>query len=92
MAHYFVESKTTKSNINKFLSDLFITGFTKKLSYKNTDKWMEKLLEISWDIPENKWIEYKYNFEKSISWITEQKIAKHIELYLIFDRASGFST
>ena len=31
-----------------------MTPLTKKLSYKNTDKWIEKLLEIPWDILEGK--------------------------------------
>ncbi len=35
---YFAESKTTKSNIDKFLFDLLIALLTKKLSYQNTDK------------------------------------------------------
>lgn len=35
-----------KNNIDKFLSDLLITFFTKKLSYKNANKLIEKLLEV----------------------------------------------
>ena len=46
LAHYFAESKTTKGNINKFLSDPLMTLFTKKLFYKNANKWMEKLSEL----------------------------------------------
>ena len=38
LAHYFAESKTTKSNVNKFLSDLLIITLIKKLSYKNVDE------------------------------------------------------
>ena len=65
----------TKSNINKFLSDPIMTPLTKKLSYKNTDGWMEKLLEIPGSILENKWIKHKYNIESGISGIGGQEIA-----------------
>lgn len=46
LAHYFAESETTKGNTNKFLYNLWIAPLTKKLSYKNVDEWMQKLLEI----------------------------------------------
>lgn len=36
---------------------------TEKLSYQNVDKWMEKLLEIPWDIPNDRWIEYKFELQ-----------------------------
>ena len=71
LAHYFAESETTKGNVNKFLSDPLMTPLTKKLSYKNADEWMEKLSEIPWGIPENKWIEHKYNVESGVSGIAE---------------------
>ena len=38
LAHYFAESKTIKGNVNKFLTNLLISLFTKKISYKNADK------------------------------------------------------
>lgn len=47
LAYYFAESETTKGNFNKFLTDLLIVPLTEKLSYKNVDKWIEKLSEIS---------------------------------------------
>ena len=34
-AHYFIELETIKSNINKFLTNLLIASFSKKLDYKN---------------------------------------------------------
>ena len=74
LAHYFAELETIKGNVNKFLSDLLITPLSKKLFYKNADKWMKKLSEIPWGIPENKWIEHKYNVESNISAIAGQKI------------------
>ena len=36
---------------------------------------MEKLSEIPWGIPEDKWIEHKYNVESDISGIAGQEIA-----------------
>ena len=68
-AHYFAKSKTTKDNANKFLSDPLMTHFTEKLSLKNADKWIEKLLEIPWDIPKDKWIKHKYKIKSDISGI-----------------------
>ena len=47
----------------------------KKLFYKNTDKWIEKLLEIPWGIPNDKWIKYRFNVKNNISGITRQEIA-----------------
>lgn len=41
--NYFVKFKTTKGNINKFLSNLLRILFTKKLSYSNINKLIEKL-------------------------------------------------
>ena len=52
-----------------------MTPLTKKLSYKNTDEQMEKLLKIPWDIPEDKQIEHKYNVERGVSGIAGQEIA-----------------
>ena len=75
LAHYFAESEITKGNVNKFLSNLLMTPLTKKLSYKNADEWMEKLSEIPWGIPEDKWIEHKYNVESGVSGIAGQEIA-----------------
>ncbi len=43
---YFAESQTTKSNIDKLLSNPLMVPLTEKLSYLNTDKWMEKLSDI----------------------------------------------
>ena len=79
LAHYFAESETTKGNVNKFLSDPLMTPLTKKLSYKNADEWMEKLSEIPWGIPEDKWIEHKYNVESGVSGIAGQEIAIQLQ-------------
>ncbi len=46
LAKYFAESETTKSNVDKFLSEPLIAPLTEKLSYQNADKWMEKLSQI----------------------------------------------
>ncbi len=54
LAHYFAESETTKGNVNKFLTDPLMTSLIKKLSYKNVNEWIEKLLKISWGILDDK--------------------------------------
>ena len=46
LAKYFAESKTTKNNIDKFLSKPVMAPLTEKLFYQNADKWMKKLSEI----------------------------------------------
>ena len=79
MAHYFTELETTKGNVNKFLSDPLMTPLTKKLSYKNVDEWIEKLSEIPWGIPEDKWIEHKYNIKSGVSEIAGQKIVIQLQ-------------
>ena len=33
--------------MNKFLNDLLMVSFIKKLSYKNVNEWIKKLLKIS---------------------------------------------
>lgn len=38
LTYYFVKSKITKSNINKFLSKLLMFLLIKKLFYQNTNK------------------------------------------------------
>ncbi len=38
LAKYFTESETTKSNVNKFLSEPLMALLTEKLSYWNVDK------------------------------------------------------
>lgn len=67
LTHYFIESETTKGNKNKFLTNPLITLLTEKLCYKNANEWMEKLSEISQNILEDKWTEYKFNIENDIS-------------------------
>ena len=54
LANYFAESEFTKSNVDKFLSNPLMAAFTEKLSYQNADKWIKKLLDISWGIPNDK--------------------------------------
>ena len=44
LAYYFAEFETTKGNVDKFLSDPLIAPLTKKLSYRNADEWIEKLI------------------------------------------------
>ena len=54
LANYFAESEIIKSNIDRFLSNSLMFPFTEKLSYQNVDKWIEKLLDIPWGIPNDK--------------------------------------
>lgn len=48
---------------------------TEKLSYNNADEWMEKLLEISQNIPGDKQTEYNFTVENGVSEIARQNIA-----------------
>ncbi len=52
---------------------------TQKLSYKNADKSIDKLLEIPWSIPNDKWIEHRFDVESSNSGITGQEIAIQLQ-------------
>lgn len=52
---------------------------TEKLSYKNTNGQIKKLLKISWGIPKNKWIEHKFDIESGIFGIARQKIAIQLQ-------------
>ena len=38
LTYYFVESETTKSNVDRFLSDPLMAPLTKNLFYQNIDK------------------------------------------------------
>ncbi len=42
LATYFIESETTKGNIDRFLSNLLMAP----LSYRHIDKWIEKFSDI----------------------------------------------
>ena len=46
LANYFGKLDTTKRNIDKFLYNPLMKPIVKKLSYWNTNKWMEKLSVI----------------------------------------------
>ena len=48
---------------------------TEKLSYRNADKWMEKLSEIPWGIPNDKWIECKLELQNGVAEMARQEIA-----------------
>lgn len=64
--HYLAKSETTNGNVNKFLTDPLMASLTKKLSYKNIDEQMEKLLEIPWGIPNDEYIEHRFNVESGV--------------------------
>lgn len=46
LAYYFAKSITIKGNMNKFFINPLMVPLTKKLSYKNADKWIDKLSKI----------------------------------------------
>ena len=50
---------------------------TKKLSYQNADKWIEKLSEIPWSILNNEWIEHKFEFQSGVAEMAKREIAIH---------------
>ena len=77
VAHYFAESENTKGNVDKFLSNLLMAPLTEKLFYQNADKWMEKLSEIPWGIPNNKWIEHKFELQSGVAGMARREIAIH---------------
>ena len=74
LANYFAESQTTKSNVNRFLSNLLMAPLTEKLSYQNADKWIEKLLDIPWDISNDEWIDHKFEFQRDVGGMAGQEI------------------
>lgn len=45
-------------------------SLTKRLFYKNADEQIEKLLEISWGIPDDKQIEHEFDIESDVPKIT----------------------
>lgn len=46
LANNFTESEITKSNVDRFLFNLLMVLFTEKLSYRNIDNLIKKLLDI----------------------------------------------
>ena len=74
LAHYFAELETTKRNINRFYTNSLMKPITKKLSYYNTDKWIEKLCAILWGILDDKWTKYKFKLESSVDNIAKQNL------------------
>ena len=78
LAKYFAESETTKSNVNKFLSESLIALLTEKLSYQTADKWIKKLSEILWGIPNDKWIKHKFENKSGVDPIAGQEITIYL--------------
>ncbi len=77
LAKYFAESETIKSNVDKFLSHPLMVPLTEKLSYRSADEQIEKLSEIPWGIPNDKWIEHKFEHQSGVAWMARQEIAIH---------------
>lgn len=74
LAHLFVESETSKSNMNKFLTNSLMKSITEQLSYKNIDEWKEKLSLISWNIPNNKQVHYTFQVKTGANKVLKQKL------------------
>ena len=79
LTHYFPESESIKGNVDKFLSDPLMTLHTKKLSYQNTDIWIEKLSEILQGISNNKWIKYKFEFQSGVTRMARREIVIYLQ-------------
>ena len=82
LAHYFAEFKTIKDNMVKVLFNPLMALLTEKLSYWNDDKWIEKLSEILWDIPNNKWIEHKFELQSSMVEMAKREIAIYLQNFV----------
>ncbi len=50
---------------------------TEKLSYRNTDEWMEKLSDIPWCIPNDKWIDHKFEVQSGVGGMAGREISIH---------------
>ena len=74
LVHYFAESETTTRNVKRFLTNSLMKLITKKLSYCNTDEWMEKLSAILWKIPDDKQTEHKLELESGVDNIAGQNL------------------
>lgn len=75
LAHYFAKAKTTKSNINKFLTEPLMALLIEKISYQNADKWMKKILKILWGFSKNKWTKQKCDLENDLAKIPGWEIS-----------------
>lgn len=69
--HYFAKSDTTKCNVDKFFFNPLIKSLTKKLSYHNTNRWIEKLSAILLEIPKNKLSEHKFKIKIGVDQLAE---------------------
>ncbi len=76
---YFAESEMTKGNVNRFLSSLLMALLTKKLSYQNADKWIKKLANILQGIPNDKWIDHKFELQSGVGGIAGREISTHLQ-------------
>ncbi len=77
LAKYFAESETSKSNVDKFLSEPLIALLTDKLSYRNANEWIEKLSEIPCGIPNNNWIKYKFEHQSGVARMARLEMPIH---------------
>ena len=54
LAHYLANLETTKCNFYKFLTNLLMKHNTQNLLYHNTNKLIEKVFTILWEVPDSK--------------------------------------
>ncbi len=71
---YFAKSETIKANLDRFLSDPLMALLTEKLSYRNADKWIEKLSVIPWGIPNDELINHKFKVQSGVGGIAGREI------------------
>ena len=94
LAHYFANSETTKCNVDKFFTNLLMKPISKKFSYCNANEWMEKLSAIQWGIPDDKWIEHKFELKNGVDKIARQSLTIQsqnvIDCLRFFMRYTGF--
>ena len=74
LAYYFADSRTTKRNIDKFLTHSLMKPITKNFLYYNSDKWIEKLSTIRWGIPNDKCTKHKFKLESKVDKVARQSL------------------
>ena len=52
---------------------------TEKLFYQNADKWIEKFLDISWGIPNDKCLDHKFEIQSGVGAMAGREISIHLQ-------------
>ena len=81
------ETHTTNRSVNKFFKDLWMSSMHSLLSFKNADRYIDKLHQISYDISEEEekqeWRSQIFTVESVYDEITDQKYI--IQYYDVID-------